>query len=566
MAVADGFHVDSNGNLWLGSNRETFDATTRSEAPFYVYANGNMVANSGTFAGTLSSGISISAPVITGGSISGTSGSFTGSISGASGTFTGDLSGSDITGGTIDIGSGTFTVDSVGAMVATSATITGSITSTSGTIGGWTIGSTDLSAGNISIDSGGTISANYSANTGWKVEADGDAFFNKVDIRIGGASSQNPTTGFTTLDIGSAKLSEFNDDLWINAKRVLIYDQDATASASSPSLFLFATYGQPGWYVDDGQIGRTKLYYSNGVNNVFHTESDNTYLHLDGSGIQVGTATGGNSQYIGKNSSGSFGWHNLPSTGGAHADSDHSFDNYGSWTLKRSGSTVGNLQSGYGASWNAGTGLSVSSNSSPFEISYSVNFGTGNTQVARGDHGHIGTGISSTNNTSVGFFNSYTFNQTTGDFSVSTTTSSSSTITVGNLFPNTTNGNLGFPTSNSRWKNIYLQNSPNVSSDERKKENIEDLIYGLDYIKSLEPKSFKMKDREDEAINFGFIAQDLYTTPPEPNIDIALVEYTEDSDDYGVRYTELIAPLVKAVQELSAKNDELQSRIEELEG
>jgi hypothetical protein len=130
MAVADGFHVDSNGNLWLGSNRETFDATTRSEAPFYVYANGDMVANSGTFAGTLSSGISISAPVITGGSISGTSGSFTGSISGASGTFTGDLSGSDITGGTIDIGSGTFDCRfMLVTMVATSATITGSITS-----------------------------------------------------------------------------------------------------------------------------------------------------------------------------------------------------------------------------------------------------------------------------------------------------------------------------------------------------------------------------------------------------------------------------------------------------
>ena len=78
MAVGDGFHVDTTGNLWLGSNRETFDATTRSEAPFYVYANGDLVANSGTFSGD---------------------------ISGASGTFTGDLTGADITGGTINIGS-----------------------------------------------------------------------------------------------------------------------------------------------------------------------------------------------------------------------------------------------------------------------------------------------------------------------------------------------------------------------------------------------------------------------------------------------------------------------------
>ena len=330
-------------------------------------------------------------------------------------------------------------------------------------------------------------------------------------------------------------------------------------------IFTDGTYSQPGFYAqEDNANSLAEFYLSNGTHNMFHTRSGFNVLYLDATYLSVYDGIGSNNQVLTRTSNG-LEWV-TPTTGGSHADSDHSFDDYGSWTLKRSGSTVGNLQSGYGASWNAGTGLSVSSNSSPFEISYSVNFGTGNTQVARGDHGHIGTGISSTNNTSVGFFNSYTFNQTTGDFSVSTTTSSSSTITVGNLFPNTTNGNLGFPTSNSRWKNIYLQNSPNVSSDERKKENIEDLIYGLDYIKSLEPKSFKMKDREDEAINFGFIAQDLYTTPPEPNIDIALVEYTEDSDDYGVRYTELIAPLVKAVQELSAKNDELQSRIEELEG
>ena len=45
-----------------------------------------------------------------------------------------------------------------------------------------------------------------------------------------------------------------------------------------------------------------------------------------------------------------------------------------------------------------------------------------------------------------------------------------------------------------------------------------------------------------------------------------MVEYTEDSDDYGVRYTELIAPLVKAVQELSEMNADLKARIEVLEG
>jgi len=231
-------------------------------------------------------------------------------------------------------------------------------------------------------------------------------------------------------------------------------------------------------------------------------------------------------------------------------------------------SNIGNHAHASNASWLSGYASTSHNNdqhSTNFATESSVTSLT-NSLTSHVGHSTVGTGISQINSPSKGFFSSYSFNSGTGAFSVSTSTVTSSSITVGNLFPNTSNGNLGFPTSSLRWKNLYLQNSPNVSSDERKKEDIEDLIYGLDYIKSLEPKSFKMKDREDEAINFGFIAQDLYTTPPEPNIDIALVEYTEDSDDYGVRYTELIAPLVKAIQELSAKNDELQLRLEALEG
>ena len=89
------------------------------------------------------------------------------------------------------------------------------------------------------------------------------------------------------------------------------------------------------------------------------------------------------------------------------------------------------------------------------------------------------------------------------------------------------------------------------TSDRRYKQNILPLESALQLIDSINPVSYTTRDESKR--KYGFIAQDLYTTPPEPNIDIALVEYTEDSDDYGVRYTELIAPLVKAIQELSTK-------------
>ena len=299
-------------------------------------------------------------------------------------------------------------------------------------------------------------------------------------------------------------------------------------------------------------------------------------------------------------------WIDLPS-GNDHPDSDHNL--YGSWTLKRGGSTVGNVQSGYGVSWNAGSGLSVSSVNSPFTITYSANFGDGNTQVARGDHEHIGTGISQINSPSVGFFSSYTFNTTTGAFSVSTASTKSTGSTMGHIYPYNTAKDLGnnFGSSPSgRWRKLYVHSGVDTSSDERLKENIVDIPYGLDYINSLVPKQYTLKrnivrgcstcqselsndetecpqcveDGTEENIidnldvtgeaatklNWGFIAQEMLATPPEPDIDLAIVDHNVSADSYGVNYQQFIAPLVKAVQELSAKNDELESRLAALEG
>ena len=60
---------------------------------------------------------------------------FTGDLSGATGTFSGLVSG-----GSIDIGNGTFTVDSNGNMTANSGTLRGTMYASGGTIGGWNIG------------------------------------------------------------------------------------------------------------------------------------------------------------------------------------------------------------------------------------------------------------------------------------------------------------------------------------------------------------------------------------------------------------------------------------------
>jgi hypothetical protein len=609
MAVADGFHVDSNGNLWLGSNRETFDATTRSEAPFYVYANGNMVANSGTFAGTLSSGISISAPVITGGSISGTSGSFTGSISGASGTFTGDLSGSDITGGTIDIGSGTFTVDSAGAMVATSATITGSITSTSGTIGG------------ISINSG-DIQANYSAGTtGFLIESDGDAFFNSVTVNnpiitLGkDTGSGTPTTAANDrIKIGDAVL--FNRDVsgtssLVTTKSLLVLPD---GDEDNPSIAIDGQFATMGFFIDVPIAGQNRMQITNGTDNVASWDDFTDYFTVPnrlvlGGGLQAGGGLGNSGEVLQSTGSG-VQWANAS---GSHADSDHtsfatttSLNNHtGNSTNAHGYSAISinglTMQHGYGLTIQGSGDIGVSSSGNPHTITISHD---------DSDHSYA-TGITSLS-VSGGAGFAVTASQSGSSASINTTQSTTSTISTGTLntyshYPRSTDS-YSIGTAGSRWLVGYFQFGT-TTSDQRLKENIEDLTLGLDFINKLEPKKYNwkteeykycehcgcefpmeatecggdehedcdspdnvliIKNRREEISDidmFGFMAQDVIAIDDlSDDNTYGIARHNTEEDSYDISYENMIAPLVKAVQELSAKNDELQSRIEELEG
>ena len=146
---------------------------------FKIDTSGNMTAKNGKFEG------SITGSSITGGSINigngvfkvGTDGKLTatsadikGKITATSGKFTGDISGSkisggsisgtSITGGSLNIGSGTFQVGTNGKLTATNADIKGKITATSGSFSGEINASSGTFKGSISGSSisGGTIS------------------------------------------------------------------------------------------------------------------------------------------------------------------------------------------------------------------------------------------------------------------------------------------------------------------------------------------------------------------------------------------------------------------------
>tara|TARA_Y100000114_G_scaffold28265_1_gene24015 strand:- start:1324 stop:2445 length:1122 start_codon:yes stop_codon:yes gene_type:complete len=114
-------------------------------------------------------------------------------------------------------------------------------------------------------------------------------------------------------------------------------------------------------------------------------------------------------------------------------------------------------------------------------------------------------------------------------------------------------GNLKFKVTSSGGESV---------SDEKYKENIKDISYGLDIVKSLQPREFTWKDTKEEGI--GFIAQEV-----KPLINEVVSEPLENGpheSSYTLNYDALTAVLTKAIQEQQTIIEDLKSRIETLEG
>ncbi|MEP6467438.1 MAG: tail fiber domain-containing protein [Parafilimonas sp.] len=139
----------------------------------------------------------------------------------------------------------------------------------------------------------------------------------------------------------------------------------------------------------------------------------------------------------------------------------------------------------------------------------------------------------------------------------------------------------------TNWSNI---------SDGRVKKNIKQNVPGLSFINKLQPVTYNLdldaadriiqrpaiKDEDgktvqplsaeitarldkEKIIYSGFVAQDVEKIAKELNYNFSGVDAAKnDKDLYGLRYSEFVVPLVKAVQELSKKNDEKDNVIEDL--
>lgn len=182
-------------------------------------------------------------------------------------------------------------------------------------------------------------------------------------------------------------------------------------------------------------------------------------------------------------------------------------------------------------------------------------------------------------NVGVGYYAGEDITTGTGNVCIGSYTGSGSGTVTGSY-----NVMLGWdaePASSSDNWSITLGNSSITSlrcnvqsisslSDQRDKTSIEDLDLGLDFINAMRPVSFAWNRRDGTWLGrkeVGFIAQELHEVEMDFNSTdkTRLVSYADPSKLEATPMN-TYPILVKAIQELSAKVDSLQTRITELEG
>ena len=115
---------------------------------------------------------------------------------------------------------------------------------------------------------------------------------------------------------------------------------------------------------------------------------------------------------------------------------------------------------------------------------------------------------------------------------------------------------------------VYATNTTiSAISDQRFKENIQDLDVGLNAVMALKPRKFDWKAGKGKDIkgDRGFIAQEFEQVFPDM-IDTWKDEAPEGEEPYKSVRADLIPVLVKAIQEQQALIESLTSRVAQLEG
>ena len=135
---------------------------------------------------------------------------------------------------------------------------------------------------------------------------------------------------------------------------------------------------------------------------------------------------------------------------------------------------------------------------------------------------------------------------------------------------------LGY--NGGRWSEVFAVNGTINTSDQNQKTNIADCDLGLEFVKSVRPVKFKWIETEGRPgvrTHYGLLGQEVETVlggaasdtaiwtnalieahpamAGDPERNVIAVPAVEEHYEQGLRYTELISPIIKAIQEINVQ-------------
>ena len=305
------------------------------------------------------------------------------------------------------------------------------------------------------------------------------------------------------------------------------------------------------------------------------------YKALSSFNSNVATGNIGIGQQAGRNITSSYSSTLVGNSAGSSITSGIFNTAVGATTLGNCNTGERNTVVGY---FSGGTGTSISENCAVGDAALYVNQGDNNTAIGRYAGGQNSSG---SNNLYLGH-----------DAGVTGSPGGAQTTGSNEIF-------LG--DENITAANIQVDWT--IASDERDKTDFSILDIGLDFVNQLKPYTYKWDKRikyvdksvrtelnedgtlksegwdrtvdldkithdgthKEDWLDIGFKAQDVeilekaagYKIADKTNLTTTL---TNDGKQYGIKYNKFVPILVKAIQELSAKNDALEARIKTLEG
>ncbi len=157
------------------------------------------------------------------------------------------------------------------------------------------------------------------------------------------------------------------------------------------------------------------------------------------------------------------------------------------------------------------------------------------------------------------------FNTAIGDSSGSNITTGSNNLAIGynSQVPNGTSSNQ-VRIGNTSVTYAGVQVAWTITSDRKWKENIITSPLGLRFISRLNPVSYTRINDESKKTEYGLIAQEVEEVLKDEEAENSAMITVTDEGNYELRYNDLLAPLIKALQELKSENDALNTRIEQL--